>query len=303
MDEAGVHGCDGGMQDFDCVIVGGGPAGLVAAIYLARFRRKVLVVDAGSSRAALIPRSHNVPGFVDGIKGTALLARLREQAIQYEVDVADARVTQLCRSTEGFDVEFGNAKLRVPKVVLATGIVDLHPELEDRHGAIEKGLLRYCPICDGYEVIGRKIGVIGPLERALPKARFLKRYSDRVAIIASEEHEAQDRTFVEREGIEVIQPHCVRLETQKEGIDAILADGSSYRCDVIYPAMGADVRSDLALSLGAKHADGGFLLVDDKQRTSVDGLYGVGDVVSDLHQISVSYGHAAVAACHIHNSL
>lgn len=290
------------MDQFDCLVVGGGPAGLVAATYLSRFRRKVLVVDAGDSRASLIPRSHNVPGFVDGIAGTALLQSLRAQAAHFGADIVEGRVTDLTKLPEGFRAAFGDRQIELPKVILATGIVDLHPALENRHGAIEKGLLRYCPICDGYEVIGKRIGVIGPLERALPKARFLKRYSDDVTIILSED-EGQNDLVAHSDGLDIVQPRCVRVETRDDAILAVLADGSSRRCDVIYPAMGAEVRSDLALALGAKHDDGGFLVVDDKQRTSVEGLYGVGDVVTDLHQISVSYGHAAVAACHIHNSL
>jgi thioredoxin reductase (NADPH) len=72
---------------------------------------------------------------------------------------------------------------------------------------------------------------------------------------------------------------------------------------MLYPAMGARVRSDLAVSLGADHTEAGFLKVDDKQRSSVEGIYGIGDVVTDLHQISVAYGHAAIAACHIQNHL
>jgi len=288
------------MREFDCLIVGGGPAGLVAAIYLARFRRKVLVVDAGASRAALIPRSHNVPGFVDGIPGPSLLKLLRKQAAHFEIEMANATVAHLESSPAGFCGVYSDNEVRAPKVILATGIVDLHPALKDRHGAIETGLLRYCPICDGYEVIGKSVGVIGPLNHAVPKARFLKRYSEDVTVILSEPDAPSSRVPPD---IEIIRPHCIRLETRDGGIVAVLADGSTHERDVIYPAMGAEVRSDLALALGAKHTDGGFLLVDDKQRTSVDGLYGVGDVVTDLHQISVAYGHAAIAACHIHNSL
>ena len=82
-----------------------------------------------------------------------------------------------------------------------------------------------------------------------------------------------------------------------------MADGRELSFDIVYPAMGADVRSELATQIGADHDEAGFLKVDGSQETRVKGLYAIGDVVSDLHQISVAFGHAATAACHIHNSL
>jgi len=86
-------------------------------------------------------------------------------------------------------------------------------------------------------------------------------------------------------------------------MEALLTDGSIVRFDIIYPAMGADVRSEPLLRLGARHTAEGFLMVDAKQQSSVPHVYGIGDVVTDLHQISVAFGHAAVAACHAHHSL
>jgi len=95
----------------------------------------------------------------------------------------------------------------------------------------------------------------------------------------------------------------LRLRRCDDGLEAVFAGGRTARFDVVYPAMGAQVRSQLAMSLGAEHTGEGYLRVDDHQRTSIDRLYGIGDVVTDLHQISVAFGHAAVAACAIHHSL
>lgn len=100
-----------------------------------------------------------------------------------------------------------------------------------------------------------------------------------------------------------LPPASLPSKEKRGGIEAVLADGTRERFDVVYPAMGADVRSELAVQLGASHTSDGFLKVDDKQRSNVDHLYGIGDVVTDLHQISVAFGHAAVAACHAHHSL
>src|SRR5688572_2470965 len=113
----------------DCLIVGGGPAGLTAAIYLTRFRRSIALVDEGFSRAALIPKSHNYPGFPEGISGEELLDRLRRQAGRYGAAICHGRVTRIRRSNGGFVGEAGAIRFGTRKVLLATGVVDRNPTL------------------------------------------------------------------------------------------------------------------------------------------------------------------------------
>ena len=111
----------------DCLIVGGGPAGLTAAIYLARYRREALLVDDGASRAALIPASHNYPGFV-GIAGPDLIARLRDQALCCGAALEQGRIETLCRGPQGeFAAAWGARKTLARTVLLATGLVDERP--------------------------------------------------------------------------------------------------------------------------------------------------------------------------------
>ena len=111
----------------DCLIIGGGPAGLTAAIYLARYRRQALVVDAGESRAALIPESHNYPGF-QGIAGPALLERLRAQARRYGAELRRGTVSALARDGDVFTAVADGERLRARTVILATGLVDKKPD-------------------------------------------------------------------------------------------------------------------------------------------------------------------------------
>src|SRR5690606_37946486 len=111
----------GARMMLDCVIVGGGAAGLTAAIYLARYRRRIVVFDKGDSRLALIPRSHNCPGYPDGIPGPELLGRLREQAKQYGATIVPEEVTSIERTTEGFDVCTTANRVASRTVLLATG--------------------------------------------------------------------------------------------------------------------------------------------------------------------------------------
>ncbi|PPQ19526.1 pyridine nucleotide-disulfide oxidoreductase [Bradyrhizobium sp. AC87j1] len=289
---------------FDCLVVGGGPAGLMAAIYLARFRRSACVVDTGASRAALIPRSHNVPGFVHGLSGADLIARMSAQLGELAVERVEAEVTALQPRDDGFQAIWNGGALEATTVILASGIVDSHPPFEQWRAAVADGLLRYCPVCDAFEVIGRRIGVVGPLGRAAGKALFLRGYSREVTLLATGQDEEESVTSELAEaGVDIVFAPGLRLRRRVGGLEAVLADGRTMQFDTVYPAMGAEVRSQLAVSLGAEHTGEGYLKVDDHQRTSVDGLYGIGDVVTDLHQISVAFGHAALAACTIHHSL
>ncbi|AWL95599.1 MULTISPECIES: NAD(P)/FAD-dependent oxidoreductase [Bradyrhizobium] len=289
---------------FDCLVVGGGPAGLMAAIYLARFRRSVCVVDTGASRAALIPRSHNVPGFVHGLSGSDLIARMSAQLGELAVERVEAEITALQRRDNGFQAVWNGGALEATTVILASGIVDSHPPFEQWRAAVADGLLRYCPVCDAFEVIGRRVGVVGPLGRAAGKALFLRGYSREVTLLATGQDDEESATAeLEEAGVDIVLAPDLRLRRRVGGLEAVFADGRTMQFDTVYPAMGAEVRSQLAVSLGAQHTGEGYLKVDDHQRTSVDGLYGIGDVVTDLHQISVAFGHAALAACTIHHSL
>jgi thioredoxin reductase (NADPH) len=291
------------MASLETLVIGGGPAGLMAAIYLARFRRNVAVIDAGQSRAALIPRSHNVPGFVDGISGEELLARMSKQVVDLGVPIIKGTVTRLSPDQDRVVASWDGGEFEASAVILATGIVDEHPGFPGWRKAVADGLLRYCPICDAFEAVGKRVGVIGPLARASGKALFLRGYSSDVTLLATVEDDPRKREEVVGAGVGIADAAKARIGIEQGRLNVALADGERLNFDVIYPAMGADVRSSLATDLGARCDDDGFLKIDDHQRTNVDRLYAIGDVVTDLHQISVAFGHAALAACTVHNYL
>ena len=293
------------ISDLDCLIIGAGPAGLTAATYLARYRRRIAVVDAGNSRARWIPVSHNCPGFPFGVPGTELLAKLRLQAETYEVDITAGKIVALRKQGDDFiaDAEDGT-EYRARLVLLATGIVDILPVMEGVEEAIANGVLRVCAVCDAYEAKDERIGVLAPLASGLRHALFLRTFSRDVAVLPTDSAPADPALVAEARaaGVRVLSPpqtlrlldaHCV----------AGFADGSSATFDTVYPTLGCDPKSALATPLGAKSNDDGELIVDDDQQTSVDGLYAAGDVVSELNQIAVAVGHAAIAATAIHNRL
>jgi thioredoxin reductase (NADPH) len=232
---------------------------------------------------------------------------MRRQAGRFGISIRKERVEQLHREESGFSARCQSGTLvEASTVILATGIVDSHPDLAGWRNALAQGDLRYCPICDGYEAINRSIAVIGSAQRVTQKALFLRTYSDDVSALKVDHNEAwsdKERRLLANAGVSLHPGHVVRLEKRGDRLTAVLADGPELPFDVVYPAMGAHVRSELAIRIGADHDAAGFLKVNGSLETTVKGLYAIGDVVSDLHQISVAFGHAAVAACHIHNSL
>lgn len=291
----------------DCLIIGAGPAGLTAATYLARFRRRIAVVDSGASRASLIPTSHNHPAFPDGITGLDLLKRLREQAAVYGVRVIEAAVERLQREGDIFVASWPGGGCRSRMVLLATGCLDLEPKLPGLVDTIRRGLIRHCPICDGYEVIDQKIGVIGFGAGAKKEAEFIRTYSDDITLLTLGEPMALSDKDIEQltaGGIKIVTDPVDEV-VQKDGrICAFtMHGGKRLAFDTLYSSLGAHVRGELAERLGAKTDDSGCMQVDAHQLTSVPGLYAAGDVVSTLNQISVAYGQAAIAATAIHNRL
>ncbi|MCB4823241.1 NAD(P)/FAD-dependent oxidoreductase [Roseicella aerolata] len=294
----------------DCLIIGGGPAGLTAAVYLARFRRRVLVVDSGAPRAAWIPTSHNIPFFAEGIGGPEILRRDRETVERYGVRIEAGTVARLERGKEGFtaavhDAAGGNRLIHARRVLLATGAVDVEPDLPDLPDAVRRGLVRYCPICDGYESREQRIAVIGHGERGLGEAIFIARtYSDDVTLLTLGCPMALDeaqRASVAEHRVKVVEQPVEGLDVREGRIAALREGGREHRFDVLYSALGLHYRSELAVALGADHDGRGALRVDSHNQTTVRGLYAAGDIVRGLDQIVVAMAHAATAATHIHN--
>lgn len=294
-------------KPLDCLVIGAGPAGLTAAIYLARFHLRVALVDAGHSRAALIPRTHNHAGHPGGIAGTELLRRMREQAAEFGVTVEEGLVERIERDGGQFVAHAEGRCWPARTVLLATGVVNhrppMAPEVHDR--ALQRGLLRYCPVCDGYEASDSRIGVIGTGSRGHGEAMFLRGFSADVTLIAPEgRHElsAEERADLDRCGIVLAEGPCGPMRIEGDTIVVPVPHGD-LAFDTVYPALGSLVRSDLALALGARASEDGCIEIDAHQRTSVGGLYAAGDVTRGLDQISHAMGQAGVAATTIRNDL
>lgn len=292
----------------DCLVIGAGPAGLTAAIYLARFRRRFRVIDGGASRAALIPTSHNHAGFPEGIAGPVLLERMAAQARKYGADIVPGTVTSLQHDDDGgFTAQIDGQRLRARTVLMATGVVDIEPELPNLPQAIRRGLIRHCAICDGYEVIGHRVGVIGRGDSGLREALFLRTYTDDITLLSLGQPMGLSPAQLSQAagaGIALIVEPVASVEVEGDRIASFTIHGGVCKpFDSIYSIMGDTVRSDLARDLGAKLDDKHCIITDEHQASSIDGLYAAGDVVRSLDQISVAMGEAAIAATSIHNRL
>jgi thioredoxin reductase (NADPH) len=289
----------------DCLIIGGGPAGLMAATYLARFRRSVTVVDAGNSRATWIPSTHNCPGFPDGISGPELLSRLRQQAERYGAKLVEGMVENVRVTGSTFTAEFPRST-RARCVIVATGIVDKLPDWPNVAEAVQSGFLRLCPICDGYEVIDRRVAVFGSAKEVLKKALFMRTFTPHVTALIVDHSDQPDTLASEAmtdAGIEAIFCTSDAIQLGDGGATVRAADGRSLRFDTVYPALGSEVRSKIATDLGAASDEIGNLIVDVRQRTTVAGVYAAGDMINEINQLAVAFGHAAIAATDIHNRL
>lgn len=300
MSDSAVHGPS------DCIIVGGGPAGLTAAIYLARFRRRVVIIDAGNSRAALIPRSHNHPGYPDGIHGETLLGRMRTQAASFGVTIIEGEVIDVRRVDESmFEATVGKT-FRASNLILATGIRDNVPPVDDPLRHIREGLIRQCPVCDAYELNGQPIAVVGSGACAAGEALFLSHYSPDVTILTlGVPLDVPDAVLAKLKyaGVSLVDTRARSWSFGSSGVRIEMEGGAPARFAAIYSGLGNVPQTALAQSLGVKLSEDGRIPTDEHSETSLSGVYAIGDVVTGLNQIAVAMAQGEIAATRIHSSL
>ncbi|KQY52312.1 NAD(P)/FAD-dependent oxidoreductase [Lysobacter sp. Root494] len=294
---------------WDCLIVGAGPGGLSAALYMARFLRRVLVLHDDTSRTLRISKTHNVPGFPDGVAGPDLIARMAGHAVRFGAQVREAEVVSASRVENMFEVRTREGeRISAPTLILATGLFMNQISLpRDVHeAAMRAGVVRYCPICDGFEHSGDRIAVVGCDEQGAKEALFLRRYSSDITLIprAFDELDARERRDLEQAGITTVEHALDHLELHDNTMLVYLREQEMPLVfDVVYPALGTRQRTQFAQSLGVVLNDQGAVDARSPYGTSVAGLYCIGDIVDGLDQISVAMGHGAIAATKAHNYL
>jgi len=295
----------------DILIVGAGPAGLTAGMYLARYRRDVRIVHDGRSRALWVPRSRNITGFPDGIVGADLIVRMSDHATRYGAEIVEGRVVEIARDEDRalFRARLDSgAVIAARGLILATGVDTNLARLDsgDHQAAVRSGVLRYCPICDGFEHSDQRIAVLGSDLHGAAEAMFLRQYSRDVTLIPKWQVALTDKQRGElaASGVDVLEGRVLRLEATEEAMFvAIEGEAAPRRFDTLYPAFGSTPRSELAAMLGPLTDPNGCIPFSAFSDGLLPGVYAAGDVLEGLDQISVATGQGAMAATRLHNWL
>lgn len=289
-------------MSYDVVVVGGGAAGLSAALVLGRARRRVAVVDAGAPRNA--PATH-MQGFLsrDGMPPADLLAVARDEVQTYGVELVHGRVVGI---TAGFTLRLACGRaLTGRRVLITAGAVD---ELPDVPGARERWGrdFLHCPYCHGWEVRDQPIGVLGTGPGSVEHAHLLRQWSDDVVLFAhTVTISERERAGLAARGVSVIEGQVARLRSVDDRLDAVeLADGRSIPRAAVFIRPALRPHEDgLLASVGCELDDQGFPSVDSTGRTSVPGVWAAGNAADPRAQVITAAGQGSAAAIAINNDL
>jgi thioredoxin reductase (NADPH) len=294
-------------QQYDVVIVGGGPAGLCSALWLARYLHKVVVVDSGDPRNW---ETRGINGYLghQGIRSPELRTLGRAECAQFGVEFVDGIVDQAINEAgELFEVSLRDGStIESRRILLAIGIKDFWPDipgLERCYGET----IHVCPDCDGYETRGKKTVVVGTGRKAVGMALALTTWTRQIVICTNGEKAEMNQTLLEKLkqlNIPVIEApiKCVVSKSSEiVGID--LEGGMSLDCERLYLAIGQYPADDLGAQLGCKRDELGRLVIDDRNHTSVKNVYAAGDIAPGPQLAIGAAASGAVAAIAIHASL
>jgi thioredoxin reductase len=294
-------------EPWDTVIVGGGPAGLSAALVLGRCCRRVLVCDDGQPRNQASEALH---GFLtrDGIAPSEFLQLARHQLHRYEnVQLLDREVTDITRQSKSlFKVVLGDDRSELArKVLIATGIVDQLPPIA-RIDEFWGKSVHQCPYCDGWELRGAPVAVYGKRRRGLEMARALTAWTSDIALCTDGRSGFSDeiRTHLQRNGIEVFEERIVELEGKDGQLGALVFDGGHRlpRRALFFDTPSVS-RLELARNLGCQITRKGAVRCGQYEATSVPGVFVAGNLIKDVQLVIVAAAEGTRAAFGINRSL
>ncbi|MUV87574.1 SidA/IucD/PvdA family monooxygenase [Natronomonas sp. CBA1123] len=280
---------------YQVTVVGGGPAGLTAALYTTRLGHDTAIINRGGGRAAMMLDTHNVIGVTEDVSGNEFLATATEQVQSYGADYFQDFVTDIEPTDEGYHVTAGNIEVTTDHVVLATGFSDERPDPPlPRTG---KGL-HWCLHCDAYMFVDQPVYVMGTGDSAAYVAMIMLNFTPDVDLLTrGEEPEWSEETatMLENHPVEVIHEEITGMEKREDGwLEGFEFEDGSYReYRGGFPMYGSNYNTDLAESLGVELNDDGTIAVDDHGRTNVDGVFAVGDVTPGHNQIPTAMGEGA----------
>lgn len=295
------------VSTYDCIIIGGGPAGLTCGIFLGRYRRRVLLVDNGKPRNHASRAIHGFLGQHD-IPPLELLRRGRAEAEHAGVEICECTAISVTKVGDVFEVETTSGRWSARRVVLAYGVRDTLPAID----GIERfygGSIFHCPDCDGYEIREKRVGVIGSGKKVVGLALKLLRWTDQLTIFLDghEREWTQEQTSkLLAETISVKDEKVISLEGSDDGMvqSAVLATGERVPVDAMFFTIGVERSCGLAETMGCTvDEDHPNIIVDDHKQTSIEGIYAVGDLVPGSQLAITSAADGAIAAIAINKSL
>ncbi|WP_174734702.1 NAD(P)/FAD-dependent oxidoreductase [Mesobacillus harenae] len=293
---------------YDCLIIGGGIAGLQAAIQLGRYQHRVLVIDADDGRSKICRSYHNILGYPDGVSGQHLREMGREHSKKMGVEFVIDRVIGAGRSEEGFTLETEKGTVyRSRRLLFATGIVDRIPDFPEIMPCLGNSVY-VCPDCDGYEVKDKKTIVMGAGNTGANMALTLSYWTKDLVFVNHE------RKPVDRELLEKLEAKQINyLEETIEKVKAIGADfngvilkgGEQIEGQRGFIAYGGnEVKSQIARQLGVELHQNNHILVDPRTKmTNVENVWAAGDVVAHSEQVTIAMGDGSQAGIWIHKTL
>jgi thioredoxin reductase len=291
----------------DVVVVGGGPAGLSAALTLARARRRVTVVDAGVPRNAPADAVHGLLA-LDGIRPVELLRRGRDEVTGYGGAILAGEVVDVSLTSEGFAASLRDGQvLHARRLLIATGLVDELPDIPGLRERWGRDVV-HCPYCHGWEVRDRPIGVVATGPMSVHQALLFRQWSDDVRFF-SRDHElgAEDLAKLDALGVPVIPGGVSRVEIDEDHVTGVrLDDGQVVEVEVLAVATRMVARADVFAGIGiasTAHPMGSFIPADQTGRTSVPGVWVAGNSADLSAQVSAAAADGARAAAHINADL
>jgi thioredoxin reductase (NADPH) len=286
------------VKIYDSIIIGGGPAGLSASVYLGRSLRSVLVLDAGEGRTQWNQRNDNYLGFPNGIRSSELVRRGRLQAQNFGVEFQSDCVQKIRRDNDIFEVALAESTLRSRTLIFATGVTDVWPSFPNARRYVAKSLF-WCLHCDGFRVIDKRVIVLGNSDAAATTALQLLDYTPQVEFVCeteiaiSPEKQAQLR---EAE-IRLHQSRIIKVRGKGGQLAALyLENGACLELDYLFSALGQVPNSQLAAGVGVELGESGCIKVDAEMHTNIPGVFAAGDVTNlPAQQVATAVHQGALA--------